>query len=131
MIQCPVIGRGYLLLIYSIGTTNGQSAAFMLALDCHSALNLDCGGSSEIVRADTPGRPYIVNNPSGGTERCDAAALGVYALPLEHTRQFRRSRLGNAAQLRLLFFTQHHGTMRLHEYLDDSHTTNVYSATGY
>ena len=56
--------------------------ALMLALGCDSALNLDGGGSSEIVRADTLGKPFILNNPSGGAERFDAAALGVYALPL-------------------------------------------------
>jgi uncharacterized protein YigE (DUF2233 family) len=67
---------------YSTGTTNAQSAALMLALGCDSALNLDGGGSSEIVRADTLGAPYIVNNPSGGAERYDAAALGVYAIEL-------------------------------------------------
>jgi exopolysaccharide biosynthesis protein len=67
---------------YSTGTTNAQSAALMLALDCDSALNLDGGGSSELVRADTIGKPFIVNNPSGGAERFDAAALGVYAAPL-------------------------------------------------
>jgi exopolysaccharide biosynthesis protein len=70
---------------YSIGTTNEQSAAFMLALGCDSALNLDGGGSSEMVRADKIGQPYILNNPSGGAERYDAAALGVYALPLEES----------------------------------------------
>ena len=67
---------------YSTGTTNGQSAALMLALHCYSALNLDGGGSTEMVRADKLGVPYIVNNPSGGAERFDAAAFGVYALPL-------------------------------------------------
>jgi Phosphodiester glycosidase len=67
---------------YSTGTTNAQSAALMLALGCYSALNLDGGGSTEMVRADELGVPYIVNNPSGGAERFDAAALGVYALPL-------------------------------------------------
>ena len=36
-----------------------------------------------MVRADIPGKPYIVNNPSGGGERFDAAALGVYAKPLK------------------------------------------------
>jgi hypothetical protein len=72
---------------YSIGTTNEQSAQFMLAIGCDSALNLDGGGSSELVRADTPGQPYIVNNPSGGAERYDAAALGVYALPLDHSHR--------------------------------------------
>jgi hypothetical protein len=40
------------------------------------------GGSTEMVRADEVGVPYIVNNPSGGAERFDAAAFGVYALPL-------------------------------------------------
>jgi exopolysaccharide biosynthesis protein len=69
---------------YSLGTTNTQSAALMLAIGCASALNLDGGGSTEMVRADVPGKPYIVNNPSGGAERFDAAALGVYALPLRH-----------------------------------------------
>ena len=67
---------------YSLGTTNAQSAALMLAIGCGSALNLDGGGSTEMVRADVIGQPYIVNNPSGGAERFDAAALGVYAEPL-------------------------------------------------
>jgi hypothetical protein len=53
-----------------------------LAIGCDTALNLDGGGSSEIVSGNTLGNPYILNNPSGGTERYDAAALGVYALPL-------------------------------------------------
>ena len=60
--------------------------ALMLALGCDSALNLDGGGSTEMVRADIPGRPYILNNPSGGAERFDAAALGVYARPLRDDR---------------------------------------------
>jgi exopolysaccharide biosynthesis protein len=67
---------------YSIGTTHAQSAALMLALGCDDALNLDGGGSSELVRADKLGRPFIVNNPSGGAERFSAAALGVHAFPL-------------------------------------------------
>lgn len=70
---------------YSLGTTNAQSAALMLALGCEDAMNLDGGGSSEIVRADKVGHPYIVNNPSGGAERYSAAAMGVYALPLPFT----------------------------------------------
>jgi exopolysaccharide biosynthesis protein len=58
----------------------------MLAIGCDSALNLDGGGSTEMVRADKLGQPYIVNNPSGGAERFDAAALGVYADPLPRER---------------------------------------------
>lgn len=67
---------------YSLGTTHAQSAALMLALGCDDALNLDGGGSSEIVRADKLGQPFVVNNPSGGAERFSAAALGVHAFPL-------------------------------------------------
>jgi exopolysaccharide biosynthesis protein len=67
---------------YSLGTTNAQSAALMITLGCDSALNLDGGGSTEMVRADLPGAAYIVNNPSGGAERFDAAALGVFARSL-------------------------------------------------
>jgi len=67
---------------YSTGTTNAQSAALMLAVGATDAINLDGGGSTELVRADVPGQPYIVNTPSGGAERFDAAALGVYARPL-------------------------------------------------
>jgi hypothetical protein len=67
---------------YSAGTTNAQSATLMLAIGCDDALNLDGGGSSELVRADRLGEPFIVNTPSGGAERFDAAALGVYALEL-------------------------------------------------
>jgi exopolysaccharide biosynthesis protein len=67
---------------YSAGTTNAQSAALMLAVGATDAINLDGGGSTELVRADVPGQPYIVNTPSGGAERFDASALGVYALPL-------------------------------------------------
>ena len=68
---------------YSTGTTSdAQSAALMLALGCDSALNLDGGGSTEMVRADVLGQPYILNTPSGGAERFDAAALGVFALEL-------------------------------------------------
>jgi len=54
----------------------------MLALGCDSALNLDGGGSSEMARADKLGEPYILNTPSGGAERFDGAALGVYAQEL-------------------------------------------------
>jgi exopolysaccharide biosynthesis protein len=67
---------------YSTGTTNAQSAALMLAVGATDAVNLDGGGSTEMVRADVVGQPYIVNTPSGSAERFDASALGVYALDL-------------------------------------------------
>ena len=68
---------------YSTGTTNGQSAALMLAIGCASAINLDGGGSTEMVRADVIGQPYVVNVPSDGHERFDAVGFGVFARPLD------------------------------------------------
>jgi exopolysaccharide biosynthesis protein len=72
---------------YSTGTTGAQSAALMLALGCYNALNLDGGGSSEMVSANVLGTPYVLTTPSGGAERYDAAALGVYALPLDRSHE--------------------------------------------
>jgi exopolysaccharide biosynthesis protein len=54
----------------------------MLAAGATDAINLDGGGSTEMVRADVLGQPFIVNTPSGGAERFDAVGFGVHALPL-------------------------------------------------
>jgi exopolysaccharide biosynthesis protein len=67
---------------YSTGTTNAQSAQLMKAIGADDAINLDGGGSTELVRADQLGVPFIVNTPSGGAERLDASAIGVHALKL-------------------------------------------------
>jgi len=67
---------------YSAGTTNAQSAQLMKAIGADDAINLDGGGSTELVSAQHGGVPFIVNTPSGGAERLDAAAIGVHALKL-------------------------------------------------
>ncbi|WP_186177177.1 phosphodiester glycosidase family protein [Burkholderia gladioli] len=67
---------------YSTGTTNAQSAQLMKAIGADDAINLDGGGSTELVRADQTGVPFIVNTPSGGAERYDASAIGVHAIKL-------------------------------------------------
>ncbi|HEY4298170.1 MAG TPA: phosphodiester glycosidase family protein [Paraburkholderia sp.] len=67
---------------YSTGTTNAQSAQLMKAIGADDAINLDGGGSTELVRADRTGVPFIVDTPSGGAERLDASAIGVHALKL-------------------------------------------------
>jgi exopolysaccharide biosynthesis protein len=67
---------------YSTGTTNEQSAQLMKAVGATDAINLDGGGSTELVRADVLGEPFIVDTPSGGAERFDAVGFGVHALPL-------------------------------------------------
>ena len=67
---------------YSTGTTNSQSADLMIAAGCDRALNLDGGGSTEMV-SEAPGKaPFILNNPSGGSEREDGSAIGFTAIPL-------------------------------------------------
>ena len=67
---------------YTTGTTNAGSAALMIAIGADRALNLDGGGSTEIVRADPGQAPYILTNPSGQTQRVDISAIGFTALPL-------------------------------------------------
>ncbi len=68
---------------YSTGVTYAQAAALMIAMGCDSAVNLDGGGSTEMVRADVLGQPYVLNTTSaGGTERFVGASLGIYALEL-------------------------------------------------
>jgi hypothetical protein len=67
---------------YSIGTTNTESAAILLALGAYNALNLDGGGSTSMVREDEKGKIIEVNKHSDPTERWVANSLGVRALPL-------------------------------------------------
>lgn len=82
--------RRYLYLIvvdgrhpgYSIGTTNRETADMLIRLGAYTALNLDGGGSTTMVKQNTQGSIEIVNRPSGGKERFDASALGVRARPL-------------------------------------------------
>ena len=62
-----------------LGTLGIGAAVTRRPLPHHRAYGSVHGGSTEMVRADKLGEPYILNNPSGGAERYDAAALGVYA----------------------------------------------------
>ena len=67
---------------YSAGTTHAESAQLMLAFGAYNAINLDGGGSTDLVEDDGHGGAKIVNKPSGGAERFDANQLGIRALPL-------------------------------------------------
>lgn len=67
---------------YSVGTTNTETADLMLAFGAYSAINLDGGGSTDMVEDNGHDGAKIVNRPSGGAERFDANQLGVRALPL-------------------------------------------------
>ncbi len=69
---------------YSMGTSNSETAEVMIALGAYTALNLDGGGSTTMVKSDEQGNVETVNHPSGGAERFDASALGVHASFLPH-----------------------------------------------
>lgn len=67
---------------YSVGTTSTETADIMLAFGAYTAINLDGGGSTDLVEDNGHGGVTIVNKPSGGAERYDANQLGIRALPL-------------------------------------------------
>ena len=67
---------------YSVGTTSTETAEIMLAFGAYTAINLDGGGSTDLVEDNGHGGATIVNKPSGGAERFDANQLGIRALPL-------------------------------------------------
>ncbi len=54
----------------------------MLAFGAFNAINLDGGGSTDLVEDNGHGGATIVNRPSGGAERFDANQLGIRALLL-------------------------------------------------
>jgi hypothetical protein len=82
----------YLLVIdgrqplHSVGATSAETAAWMKWLGAYDALNLDGGGSTDMVVADKAGGAKILNRPIHkgipGTERVSGNHLGVFAKPL-------------------------------------------------
>lgn len=71
---------------YSIGALNSETAGLMILFGAHDAINLDGGGSTTMVLADSTGRPQRINRSSAvadsGRERTVGSHLGIYALPL-------------------------------------------------
>jgi exopolysaccharide biosynthesis protein len=67
--------------------TYAQLAPEMISLGCHTALNLDGGGSTTLVFRDPQSHhPRILNTPSDGTERPIANVLGIKIHPPTPTR---------------------------------------------
>jgi len=68
----------------SIGMTLAELAREMIALGCDSALNLDGGGSTDLVWRDGRTKQLkILNSPSDARERSVADVLGItVAAPL-------------------------------------------------
>ena len=62
----------------ALGMTLAELGDLMMSLGCQDALNLDGGGSSEmIVRDAQTGKLRVLNAPSDGRERAVADVLGV------------------------------------------------------
>ncbi|HPC17111.1 MAG TPA: phosphodiester glycosidase family protein [Candidatus Hydrogenedentes bacterium] len=86
----------YLLVIdgrqpgYSVGATTQETAEWMRQLGAFNAINLDGGGSTEMVLDDGQGNPVIVNRPIHnnipGMERVNGNNLGVFAEMLRKGR---------------------------------------------
>ncbi|MGE5611326.1 MAG: phosphodiester glycosidase family protein [Bacillota bacterium] len=63
---------------FSIGMSYAQVAAELISLGCHTAINLDGGGSTTLVLRDPKTQQFrVINTPSDGTERPIANVLGV------------------------------------------------------
>lgn len=82
-------GRHLILLLidgrqpkHSIGTSLYDTAQWLLALGAHDGINLDGGGSTILVTEGGLSGAKILNRPSSGIPRVNAAHLGISALPL-------------------------------------------------
>jgi exopolysaccharide biosynthesis protein len=71
---------------YSDGAYDWQTAAWLKMLGAWDGINLDGGGSSCLVMADSTGKPVQLNRDvaslANGRERTVAAQFGIYAKPV-------------------------------------------------
>ncbi len=71
---------------YSEGATLSELAAILIEAGAYTAMNLDGGGSSTLVKAGRTGRAVQLNSPIDqqipGRERPVGNHLGIYAAPL-------------------------------------------------
>ncbi|MBL9126652.1 MAG: phosphodiester glycosidase family protein, partial [Verrucomicrobiales bacterium] len=71
---------------YSNGAFDYETAAWLLLVGAHDAINLDGGGSSTLVVEDSLGRPSRLNKSSAvadsGRERTVGNHFGIYAEPV-------------------------------------------------
>jgi len=70
---------------YSEGVTLAELSEIVISYGADSALNMDGGGSSTLVMADSARQPILLNSPIHariqGYERLIANHLGVYRAP--------------------------------------------------
>lgn len=76
-------------LFHSIGATTAETAEWLRWLGAYNALNLDGGGSTDLVIQDRHGVAKVLNSPIHegipGRERVVGNHLGVFAAPLRDT----------------------------------------------
>jgi len=74
----------------SDGATSRETGEWLLRFGAHNGINLDGGGSTSMVYADSIGTPHLLNVPGGasggipgpGTERYNGNNFGVFAANL-------------------------------------------------
>ncbi len=72
---------------YSEGTSKPETAEWLIKLGAWVGLNLDGGGSTNLVIEGPDGKPKLINHPQSTTWlRPCANHIGVYAKPLPTTR---------------------------------------------
>ncbi len=71
---------------YSNGSTDYETAGWMLLFGAYDAVNMDGGGSTTLVIEDSTGKPVRMNESSAvadsGKERTVGSHFGVYAKPV-------------------------------------------------
>ena len=67
---------------YSEGTSKAETAEWLIKLGVWVGLNLDGGGSTNLVIEGPDGQPKLINHPPSTWLRACANHIGVYAKPL-------------------------------------------------
>ena len=63
----------------SVGCTQAEAGGFLSLFGAYNGLNLDGGGSSNLIKATGAGVSTPLNAPSGGSQRLDGNSLVVFA----------------------------------------------------
>ena len=79
LILLTIDGRQY---GYSEGALDWETGEWLRQFGAWDGINLDGGGSTEMVVADSQGAPVILNRPSDGQERVVGDCFGLSAQPL-------------------------------------------------
>ncbi len=126
LIAAVIDGRGS-----SIGATRSEVAEIMLQLGATNAINLDGGGSSQMIAINHNNVNVVQNVPSDGKERNISNGLGFVSTVtdrnlsrIELEVNYENAFVGNSVNLSLVGYDEYNRTI----YLDD--TSGIYNVTG-